>query len=480
MAGDFQNVPYRDNGTTPNYTTPDWSTVNPESLQPGNIWQQNATVQKTEPTGQETYKSIGQRQGSVDSEEDESGYQNKNPDFYNNQKIINLNSNRYRGLGKRRRLRNDLRDLGQDAVVWNGANMQMASSFSGGQQFNRRNAMDMIRNGRQNADAYSDDNFEAGTVEADANKRVHEYFSEHQNASRANLNHGNWQKPAETPISQNFQNMLQKYQGGYTPGAMTSYAQQLQPTWKQSTANTQPSTNTQQVGNTQTSINTQPTNMQEQQTAANVQQSANVQKQSTVRNNTTQRTQTHQANTNKGTQLYNWRNGDLSNWQNLIGVNNDGKFGEETMRKFNDLFGNGWKQVWTKDGSAIKDADGTYYYNNGRYYDANGDKGSWRKDGTQIQDITPKNFMPNGNIGKGIMQPLINEGNKYRALPSAKWIDVYYSYRKKFTQEYAKKFGADSVNSEEFNKALERNYNNFLNRYGGQKKGRYIYFHKYR
>lgn len=236
MAGDFNGVPYRDDGTTPNYTTPDWSTVNPASLQPGNAWQQNtaqdAATQKTEPTGPETYKSIDQQQGSVNNEEQQqSGYQNKNPDFYNNQKIINLNSNRYRGLGKRRRLRNDLRALGQDAVVWNGANMQMASNFSGGQQFNRRNAMDMIRNGRQNAGMYSDNNFKAGTVEADANKRVHEYFSEHQNASRANWDHGNWQKPAETPIYQNFQNILQQYQGGYTPGAMTSYAQQLQPTW---------------------------------------------------------------------------------------------------------------------------------------------------------------------------------------------------------------------------------------------------------
>ena len=32
MAGDFKGVPYRDNGTTPNYTTPDWSTVDPSSL----------------------------------------------------------------------------------------------------------------------------------------------------------------------------------------------------------------------------------------------------------------------------------------------------------------------------------------------------------------------------------------------------------------------------------------------------------------
>jgi hypothetical protein len=61
--------------------------------------------------------------------------------------------------------------------------------------------MDMIRNGRQNAGMYSDNNFKAGTIEADANRRVHEYFSEHQNASRANWDHGNWQKPTETPIS---------------------------------------------------------------------------------------------------------------------------------------------------------------------------------------------------------------------------------------------------------------------------------------
>lgn len=238
MAGDFKGVPYRDDGTTPNYTMPDWSTVDPSSL---SFTRQPAAVQKPKSTGSETYKSIGQQQGTVNDQEKQVDQQsqNRNPDFYNNQKIINLNSSRYRGLGKRRRLRNDLRALGQDAVVWNGANMQMASNFSGGQQFNRRNAMDMIRNGRQNAGMYSDNNFKAGTIEADANRRVHEYFSEHQNASRANWDHGNWQKPTETPISQSFQNMLQQYQGGYTPGAMTAYAQKLQPTWKQQTANTQ-------------------------------------------------------------------------------------------------------------------------------------------------------------------------------------------------------------------------------------------------
>lgn len=460
MAEDFKGVPYRDDGTTPNYTTPDWSTVDPSSL---SFTRQPAAVQKPEPTGSETYKSIGQQQGVVNDQEQQADQQsqNRNPDFYNNQKIINLNSNRYRGLGKRRRLRNDLRALGQDAVVWNGANMQMASNFSGGQQFNRRNAMDMIRNGRQNAGMYSDNNFKAGTIEADANRRVYEYFSEHQNASRANWDHGNWQKPTETPISQSFQNMLQQYQGGYTPGAMTAYAQQLQPTWKQQTAVT-----TQPVAQQQNATqNTQPA------AATN----STTQAQRATRNNSAKTTQQPRTNA-----LFNWKYGDLSNWQNLIGVNNDGKFGQETMAKFNDLFGNGWKQVYTKDGSAIKSADGTTYFNNGRYYNSDGSKGTWRKDGTQTLDITPKNFTVNSNIANSIMKPLIEGSYRYNSIPNDRWANIYYPYRRKFAEEYARKFGQDSVNSEEFENSLKRNYDSFIKSYGGVKKGTNIYFHKYK
>lgn len=445
MARDFQGVPYRDNGTTPNYTTPDWSTVNPSSLQPGNAWQSNTTqdaaVQKTEPTGSETYKSVEQQQGTVDSEgQQQSGYQNKNPDFYNNQKIINLNSNRYRGLGKRRRLRNDLRALGQDAVVWNGANMQMASNFSGGQQFNRRNAMDMIRNGRQNAGMYSDNNFKAGTVEADANKRVHEYFSEHQNASRANWDHGNWQKPAETPISQNFQNMLQQYQGGYTPGAMTSYAQQLQPTWKQSAANTQ--------------------------TPANAQQAA-------PQSNIAQNNASHRQST--WTPSYNWQGNDLTAWQGLTGAGADGKFGNETMQKFNGIFGQGWTQVNRDDGtSEIHGKNGTVYYNTGRYLDKNGNIGWWRKDGSMQADakpqITTSNFW--ANVGKDVAQPIIDEGERYHAKGSISSMKLHRLYSTKFRDAFIKQFGKDKLDTEEYNNALQRNYNQFYKNYNITNSGR--------
>ena len=426
MAGNFKGVPYRDDGTTPNYTTPDWSTVDPSSL---SFTRQPAAVQKPESTGSETYKSIGQQQGTVNDQEQQADQQsqNRNPDFYNNQKIINLNSSRYRGLGKRRRLRNDLRALGQDAVVWNGANMQMVSNFSGGQQFNRRNAMDMIRNGRQNAGMYSDNNFKAGTIEADANRRVHEYFSEHQNASRANWDHGNWQKPTETPISQSFQNMLQQYQGGYTPGAMTAYAQQLQPTWKQQTANTQ--------------VNAQPAS----QSNASRRRSA-------------------------WTPSYNWQGNDLTTWQGLVGTGADGKFGNETMRKFNGIFGQGWSQRILGDGtSEITAKDGTKYYNTGRYLDKNGNMGWWRTDGSMQADakpqpqITTSNFW--ANIGKQVAQPIIDEGQRYNAKGSISSMKLHRLYSTKFRDAFIKQFGKDKLDTEEYNNALQRNYNQFYKNY---------------
>lgn len=433
MAEDFKGVPYRDDGTTSNYTMPDWSTVDPSSL---SFTRQPAAVQKPEHTGSETYRPIGQQQGTVNDHEQQADQQsqNRNPDFYNNQKIINLNSSRYRGLGKRRRLRNDLRALGQDAVVWNGANMQMASNFSGGQQFNRRNAMDMIRNGRQNAGMYSDNNFKAGTIEADANRRVHEYFSEHQNASRANWDHGNWQKPTETPISQSFQNMLQQYQGGYTPGAMTAYAQKLQPTWKQQTANTQ--------------VNAQPAS----QSNASRRKSA-------------------------WTPSYNWQGNDLTTWQGLVGTDADGKFGNETMRKFNGIFGQGWSQRILGDGtSEITAKDGTKYYNTGRYLDKNGNMGWWRTDGSMQADakpypqITISNFW--ANVGKQVAQPIIDEGQRYHAKGSISSMKLHRLYSTKFRDAFIKQFGKDKLDTEEYNNALQRNYNQFYKNYNITNSGR--------
>lgn len=433
MAEDFKGVPYRDDRTTPNYTMPDWSTVDPSSL---SFTRQPAAVQKPESIGSEIYKSIGQQQGTVNDQEQQANQQsqNRNPDFYNNQKIINLNSSRYRGLGKRRRLRNDLRALGQDAVVWNGANMQMASNFSGGQQFNRRNAMDMIRNGRQNAGMYSDSNFKAGTIEADANRRVHEYFSEHQNASRANWDHGNWQKPTETPISQSFQNMLQQYQGGYTPGAMTAYAQQLQPTWKQQTANTQ--------------VNAQPA------------------------------TQSNESRRRYAwTPSYNWQGNDLTTWQSLVGTGADGKFGNETMRKFNGIFGQGWSQRILGDGtSEITAKDGTKYYNTGRYLDKNGNMGWWRTDGSKQADAKPQpqitisNFW--ANVGKQVAQPIIDEGQRYHDKGSISSMKLHRLYSTKFRDAFIKQFGRDKLDTEEYNNALQRNYNQFYKNYNITNSGR--------
>ena len=433
MAGDFKGVPYRDDGTTPNYTTPDWSTVDPSSL---SFTRQPAAVQKPEPTGPETYKSIGQQQGTVNDQEQQADQQsqNRNPDFYNNQKIINLNSNRYRGLGKRRRLRNDLRALGQDAVVWNGANMQMASNFSGGQQFNRRNAMDMIRNGRQNAGMYSDNNFKAGTIEADANRRVHEYFSEHQNASRANWDHGNWQKPTETPISQNFQNMLQQYQGGYTPGVMTAYAQQLQPTWKQQTANTQ--------------VNTQPT------------QHSNVLRRRSA-----------------WTPSYNWQGNDLTTWQGLVGADADGKFGSETMRKFNGIFGQGWSQRILGDGtSEITAKDGTKYYNTGRYLDKNGNMGQWNRNSMSAPD---KNI----NTPKNQYQDFQNDAfekffdaYKKSGTTGARLGWIKDTVKKGYDREFAKKYGEDKIGSADYNEAFNNLYQNFLKNHNLKDGNDYVKF----
>lgn len=428
MAEDFKGVPYRDNRTTPNYTTPDWSTVDPSSL---SFTRQPSAVQKSKPAGSETYKSIGQQQGTVNDQEQQADQQsqNRNPDFYNNQKIINLNSNRYRGLGKRRRLRNDLRALGQDAVVWNGANMQMASNFSGGQQFNRRNAMDMIRNGRQNAGMYSDNNFKAGTIEADANRRVHEYFSEHQNASRANWDHGNWQKPTETPISQSFQNMLQQYQGGYTPGA---YAQQ--PTWKQQTANTQ--------------VNTQPT------------QHSNVLRRRSA-----------------WTPSYNWQGNDLTTWQGLVGAGADGKFGSETMRKFNGIFGQGWSQRILGDGtSEITAKDGTKYYNTGRYLDKNENMGWWNRNSMSAPDKninTPKNQyqdFQNDAFEK------IFDAYKKSGTTGARLGWIKDTVKKDYDREFAKKYGEDKIGSADYNEAFNNLYQNFLKNHNLKDGNDYVKF----
>lgn len=433
MAGDFKGVPYRDDGTTPNYTTPDWSTVDPSSL---SFTRQPAAVQKPELTDSETYKSIGQQQGTVNDQEQQADQQsqNRNPDFYNNQKIINLNSNRYRGLGKRRRLRNDLRALGQDAVVWNGANMQMASNFSGGQQFNRRNAMDMIRNGRQNAGMYSDNNFKAGTIEADANRRVHEYFSEHQNASRANWDHGNWQKPTETPISQNFQNMLQQYQGGYTPGAMTAYAQQLQPTWKQQTANTQ--------------VNTQPT------------QHSNVLRRRSA-----------------WTPSYNWQGNDLTTWQGLVGADADDKFGSETMRKFNGIFGQGWSQRILGDGtSEITAKDGTKYYNTGRYLDKNGNMGWWNRNSMSAPDKninTPKNQYQDF---KNDAFEKFFDAYKKSGTTGARLGWIKDTVKKGYDREFAKKYGEDKIGSADYNEAFNNLYQNFLKNHNLKDGNDYVKF----
>ena len=433
MAGDFKGVPYRDDGTTPNYTTPDWSTVDPSSL---SFTRQPAAAQKPELTGSETYKSIEQQQGTVNGKEQQADQQsqNRNPDFYNNQKIINLNSSRYRGLGKRRRLRNDLRALGQDAVVWNGANMQMASNFSGGQQFNRRNAMDMIRNGRQNAGMYSDNNFKAGTIEADANRRVHEYFSEHQNASRANWDHGNWQRPTETPISQSFQNMLQQYQGGYTPGAMTAYAQQLQPTWKQQTANTQ--------------VNAQPA----PQSNASRRRSA-------------------------WTPSYNWQGNDLTTWQGLVGTGADGKFGNETMRKFNGIFGQGWSQRILGDGtSEITAKDGTKYYNTGRYLDKNGNIGWWNKNSISAPDKninTPKNQY--ADFKSDAFERYFDERKKLGVV-GARLGYIKNSVKANYDKEFADKYGKDKIGSADYNKAFNDMYQKFLKDHNFKDGNDYVYY----
>lgn len=433
MAEDFKGVPYRYDGTTPNYTTPDWSTVDPSSL---SFTRQPAAVQKPESTGSETYKSIGQQQGTVNDQEQQADQQsqNRNPDFYNNQKIINLNSSRYRGLGKRRRLRNDLRALGQDAVVWNGANMQMASNFSGGQQFNRRNAMDMIRNGRQNAGMYSDSNFKAGTIEADANRRVHEYFSEHQNASRANWDHGNWQKPTETPISQSFQNMLQQYQGGYTPGAMTAYAQQLQPTWKQQTANTQ--------------VNAQPA----------------------PQSNASRRRYAW-------TPSYNWQGNDLTTWQDLVGTGADGKFGNETMRKFNEIFGKGWSQRILGDGtSEITAKDGTKYYNTGRYLDKNGNMGWWNKNNISAPDKninTPKNQY--ANFKSDAFERYFDERKKLGVV-GARLGYIKNSVKAIYDKEFADKYGKDKIGSADYNKAFNDMYQKFLKDHNFKDGNDYVYY----
>ena len=445
MAGDFKGVPYRDDGTTPNYTTPDWSTVNPSSL---SFTRQPVAVQKPEPIGSETYKSIGQQQGTVNDQEQQADQQsqNRNPDFYNNQKIINLNSSRYRGLGKRRRLRNDLRALGQDAVVWNGAKMQMASNFSGGQQFNRRNAMDMIRNGRQNAGMYSDNNFKAGTIEADANRRVHEYFSEHQNASRANWDHGNWQKPIETPISQSFQNMLQQYQGGYTPGAMTAYAQQLQPTWKQQTANTQ--------------VNAQPGNTQ-----------------IAPRPNAAQSKRPINRPAQQNSWSWNSAGKDLTKWQNLVGSDPDGIYGKNTNTAMTNMFGSGWTQIVRDDGtSEIHGRNGTIYFNTGRYRDKNGNMGWWRTDRSMQADAKPQpqitisNFW--ANVGKQVAQPIIDEGQRYHAKGSISSMKLHRLYSTKFRDAFIKQFGKDKLDTEEYNNALQRNYNQFYKNYNITNSGR--------
>ena len=433
MAGDFKGVPYRDDGTTPNYTTPDWSTVDPSSL---SFTRQPAAAQKPELTGSETYKSIEQQQGTVNDQEQQADQQlqNRNPDFYNNQKIINLNSSRYRGLGKRRRLRNDLRALGQDAVVWNGANMQMASNFSGGQQFNRRNAMDMIRNGRQNAGMYSDNNFKAGTIEADANRRVHEYFSEHQNASRANWDHGNWKKPTETPISQSFQNMLQQYQGGYTPGAMTAYAQQLQPIWKQQTANTQ--------------VNAQP-----------MSQSNALRRRSAW------------------TPSYNWQGNDLTTWQGLVGIGADGKFGNETMRKFNGIFGQGWSQRILGDGtSEITAKDGTKYYNTGRYLDKNGNMGWWNKNSISAPDKninTPKNQYT--DFKSDAFERYFDERKKLGVV-GARLGYIKNSVKANYDKEFADKYGKDKIGSADYNKAFNDMYQKFLKDHNFKDGNDYVYY----
>lgn len=426
MAGETKDLSFNVNLTAPTYT-PTWSASSaqqPATQQPNT--QQNTTA------ASETQNPTEQQQGAVNNNEGQAGYQKKNPDFYNNQNIINLNSSRYRGLGKRRRLRNDLRALGQDAVVWNGAKMQMASNFSNGQQFNRRNAMDMIRNGRQNAGMYSENNFKAGSVEADANKRVHDYFSQNQNASRAKWDHGSWEKPMETPVSQSFQNMLQQYQGGYTPGAFTSYAQQLFSNF--GPANTQVS----QTANTQTS-----TQSAQQQPV---------------------RTYQAQQRTSSFTPLYNWEYGDLSNWQQLIGVDSDGKFGKNTMAKFNDLFGNSWKQVYTKDGSAIQAMDGTTYFNNGRFMNADGTKGTWRNDGTQIFDkrTTSQRINPS-NFNVDISNDFLNNISKSTQNGKLNSFIFDRTFRAYFDDAYKKRFGEQSIGSNEYLKARNRNRDKFLN-----------------
>lgn len=129
-------------------------------------------------------------------------------DYYNDYKnVINLNSNRYRGLGKRRRLRDDLRRAGKDALVWNGAEAQRATNFLSGNRFSARDARNAIRNGRQNAYTFDANKFQPGTIERDANVRMNAYFSDHPNATNAEWSHGTWQRPTPTqPGTINVQN----------------------------------------------------------------------------------------------------------------------------------------------------------------------------------------------------------------------------------------------------------------------------------
>lgn len=276
------------------------------------------------------------------------------PDLYQDQNIINLNSSRYRGLGKRRRLRNDLRSLGRDAVVWNGKNLINASQFSNGQQFDRSMAMDMIRNGKQNDGMYSRNDFQSGSIEADANQRVHDYFAQNPSSSRANWNHGNWQRPQQDQNTAG---------ANYGQNPSQNHAQQGNPVYNRFAQQLQSMTG-QQPYSFQNSLSSfwRTSNNQQQPTQSVAQHPVQP-----------ARRQANHPQRQPRNSFYKGNARDLQYFQKLVGLydkDRDGIWGNKTAAKFNTTFGKGWRFQYNGDGTtAVVASDGTAYFNNGRYWD---------------------------------------------------------------------------------------------------------------
>lgn len=110
-----------------------------------------------------------------------------------NRQIINLNSSRYRGLGKSRRLKRDINRYGGQAFIWDGAKTTLSGEANpdGYSWSEARNLLKKQKSGYQYDPNIS---YDSTTAEGLFNQKVANYFNKNQRAAQAT-----WQAGTNKP-----------------------------------------------------------------------------------------------------------------------------------------------------------------------------------------------------------------------------------------------------------------------------------------